>query len=209
MAEEKETAEDKAKPKKAQPEQATEANEEGSENKKMGSKKLIIIAAISLLVLSSLTVTTVLLFMGGDNEPAAQAGAGEVTEESEQVAENDGEASSEEGNGASATGSPKFYPIRPAFVVNIPSKGRIRFLQIQVDVMSRDDDVIDDVETYEPLIKNELVSLFSTQTYEGVITPEGKERLRKEALARVQKVMRDQAGVEGIEQILFTSFVTQ
>jgi len=33
--------------------------------------------------------------------------------------------------------------------------------------------------------------------------------LRKEALERVQKILSEQAGVEGVEQILFTSFVTQ
>lgn len=204
MAQDKDDAQDKENPKEETQEKGEQV--EQTEGKK-SPVKLIIIAAVAAVLLSGLAVTTTLLFLGGDDSPEATQTAqnNEAEKETTKTAENE---EGEEGEQAAA-GSPQFFPIRPAFVVNIPSKGRIRFLQIQVDIMSRDDDVIEEVETFAPLIKNELVTLFSNQTYEGVISPEGKERLRKEALARVQKVMQEQAGVTGIEQILFTSFVTQ
>lgn len=181
------------------PDAAQTENEEAPAAGKSKSK-LFILLGVGGLLFVGLTATTLLLVLGGDEPSTPEAEvASEATQDDKEEADG----------AATALGSPQFFPIRPAIVVNIPSKGRIRFLQIQVDIMSRDDDVIEDLEAYAPLIKNELISLFSSQNYAEMVTVEGKETLRKEALKRVQKVMSEQAGVEGIEQILFTSFVTQ
>lgn len=189
-------------------EQETQAQEGEASTEKKGFPKMLIIMGAGGVLVVGLVVTTLLLVLGGDETDTVAANSAEQSEE-EKPKKADKEEGDKTADGASTVGSPQFYPIRPAIVVNIPSNGKIRFLQIQVDIMSRDDDVIDDIEAYAPLIKNELVTLFSNQKYEEMVTPEGKEKLRKEALVRIQKVMSDQAGVEGIEQVLFTSFVTQ
>ncbi len=175
---------------------------------KKGSLKLIIAASVGGLFIVGLAVTTIVLLLSGESKaPIPQANIQTSDSDSEKVAQ--AEPAAERVAPVASSGEPQFFPIRPAIVVNIPSKSRIRFLQIQVDIMSRDSGVIDDLENYVPLIKNELVSLFSSQTYEDVISQTGRDNLRKEALLRVQKIMSEQAGVVGIEQILFTSFVTQ
>jgi flagellar protein FliL len=216
MADDKDTPEEKDQEPVKEGETPDDASQEdvAADALKKKPLKLIMLVSAGVILIGSLAVTTSIIFLSDDSDAPTQA-ASDDTEPDEapqdDIANNEAgtEAEEEEEGEPKEVGSPQFFPIRPAFVVNIPSKGRIRFLQIQVDIMSRDDDVIDDIETYAPLIKNELVSLFSNQTYEGVVSPEGKERLRKEALKRVQKVMSEQAGVDGIEQILFTSFVTQ
>lgn len=166
-----------------------------------GSKKKLIIVVASSVLLIGLVVTTALLLMGDEKSGSQNTQATKSNDADEPIAQKS--------ESSQALETPKFYSIRPAFIVNIPSQGRIRYLQIEVDIMTRQDKVVSDLEAYGPLIKNELVQLFSNQDYETLQAPEGREKLRQEALMRVQTVMRDQAGVEDIEQVLFTRFVTQ
>jgi flagellar FliL protein len=51
--------------------------------------------------------------------------------------------------------------------------------------------------------------LFSGQTREGIISREGKEKIRKEAEAEVQKILKEQTGNPGVKALYFTSFVMQ
>jgi flagellar FliL protein len=40
-------------------------------------------------------------------------------------------------------------------------------------------------------------------------TREGKEKLRADVLAELQKILTDETGEPGVEQVFFTSFVMQ
>jgi flagellar FliL protein len=51
--------------------------------------------------------------------------------------------------------------------------------------------------------------LFSGQTRDAIIGRDGKEKIRKEAEAEVQKVLKEQTGKPGIKSLYFTSFVMQ
>ena len=94
-------------------------------------------------------------------------------------------------------------------VVNIPSADKTRYLQIDVELMARNSSGLENIETYAPIIRNDLIILFSTQRYEDLLTLEGKELLRKKALETVQKVMKQNTGDSTVEQVLFTNFVSQ
>ncbi len=110
----------------------------------------------------------------------------------------------------STAGLPAVYiPIDPAFVVNFASQGRARFLQITVEVMTRDPKVPEHIEQHLPVIRNNLMLLFSSQTYDSVNTLEGKEVLREEALSVIQEILQEETGDAGVEAVYFTSFVMQ
>lgn len=47
------------------------------------------------------------------------------------------------------------------------------------------------------------------QVEQGLRSREGKEKLREEVLAEVRKVLEEQTGEAGVEQVYFTSFVMQ
>lgn len=102
-----------------------------------------------------------------------------------------------------------YIPLDPAFVVNFAEGDRARFLQVTVEVMTRNPLVEERVKTHMPVIRNNLVLLFSSQTYETVSTLEGKEGLREEALGVIQKVLEEETGDPGIDAVYFTSFVMQ
>lgn len=102
-----------------------------------------------------------------------------------------------------------YYALKPAFIVNFQHKGRTRYLQADLTLLIRNTDVTPALDMHMPLIRNNLVLLLSSQDFEALQTPEGKEALREQALIKVQEVLQQEIGKPGVEQVLFTSFVMQ
>lgn len=102
-----------------------------------------------------------------------------------------------------------YYPLKPPIIVNYEARGRQRFLQAEITLMSRDDDVIEAIEIHMPMIRNSLILLFSGQVYEELQTDEGRELFRQAALAELQGIMEKELGKPGIEKLLFTNLVMQ
>lgn len=98
----------------------------------------------------------------------------------------------------------------PPFVVNFEAKGLMRFLQVSVQVMTRDQPTADLIKQHDPMLRNDLLLLLGNQSYETISTREGKESLRQEALKVVAKVIEGEGGdPKRVEQLYFTSFVMQ
>lgn len=176
--------------------------EENDQEKPKGSMvtKILLFGVLPLMTAIVLVVGG--LFIAG---VLPGGGAGEHAAVEESADANDGEE-----DGHAAEDMPAVYiPIDPAFVVNFASQGRARFLQISVEVMTRDPGVPALVELHLPVIRNNLMLLFSSQTYDSVSTLEGKETLREEALAVIQEILESETGDPGVEAVYFTSFVMQ
>jgi flagellar protein FliL len=104
----------------------------------------------------------------------------------------------------------QYVKLDPPFVVNFEAKGLMRFLQVTVEVMTRDPETAELIKKNDPMIRNDLIMLFGNQQYESISTREGKEKLRAEALATVAKVIDSEGGdAKKVEQLFFTSFVMQ
>ena len=82
-------------------------------------------------------------------------------------------------------------------------------MQITMEVMSRDQSVINAVREHTPVVRNALILMFGTAEYEAVVTREGKEQMLDDALAEIQQVMQERIGEPGIEAVYFTSLVIQ
>jgi flagellar protein FliL len=102
-----------------------------------------------------------------------------------------------------------YFPIKPAFVVNYQSRGRQRFLQVDVALMTRSPEVYAAIQAHLPLIKNRLVMLLGGQVFEEIQTDEGRELLRQQSLEAVKAIMDAEIGNAEIDQVLFTNFVMQ
>lgn len=162
-------------------------NEDEDEQAKAGGKKKFVIIAVVVLLLLGGTGAAMML-LGGDQA--------EVT---------GGEAVS-----AEPTGEPIYVPLDPAFVVNFQDKNhRTKFLKAELSVVTFDEDVEEAIARHMPPIRNNLILLFSRQLYEDLLSHEGKETLRAEALAEVQMIIERQTGKSGVENLYFTSFVIQ
>jgi len=86
----------------------------------------------------------------------------------------------------------------------------VRFLQVTVQLASRDPGTIEILKANDPVVRNDLLLLFGNQKYSVIATRDGKEQLRAQALATVRKVIAAAGGKpERVEAVYFTSFVMQ
>jgi flagellar FliL protein len=101
-----------------------------------------------------------------------------------------------------------YYAIDPPLVVNFEDGSAVRFLQITMEIMAHDEKAIESVQRNIPLIRNNLLLLMSNRNYQSMMSREGKEKLRQEALAEVRAVQKKEGGPD-VDDVLFTSFVVQ
>jgi len=105
---------------------------------------------------------------------------------------------------------PVYLPLDPPFVVNFESDQQVRFLQVTVQLMSRDPQTVELLKANDPVVRDQLLMLFGNQKYTVLSTREGKEVLRKQALDSVRAVIAGAGGhPEHLEAVYFTSFVMQ
>lgn len=102
-----------------------------------------------------------------------------------------------------------YEELMPAFVVNFKHKGRARYMQVSVALMARDQAALDALKVHMPVLRNRLVMLFSSQDFDALITPVGKEMLLQQATASVQELAEKETGKVVIERVLFTNLVLQ
>ena len=114
---------------------------------------------------------------------------------------------------ATPKGPPLYLALDPPLVVSLEDKGAIRFLQVTVELMSRDEDVIANLNTHMPVIRNNLLMLLGGQSIPSLTNRDEKERLRQESLAEVRKILKNNPGKAEhpgtVEDVYFTSFVVQ
>jgi len=104
----------------------------------------------------------------------------------------------------------QFVELDPPFVVNFEPGATARFLQIAVQLMTRDPHMVEFLKANTPIIRNDLLLLFGNRHVEEVATNEGKEALRTAALQTVRKIVDSEGGKGAeLEAVYFTSFVMQ
>lgn len=103
-----------------------------------------------------------------------------------------------------------YIGLDPPFVTNFEADENVRFLQLTVQVMTHDPATADLIKANDPVVRNDLLLLFSNQKYADIATSAGKEKLRSEALAAIRKVVAQNGGKpDNVEAVYFTSFVMQ
>lgn len=116
------------------------------------------------------------------------------------------------GQGATAAALPApavYVSLPPAFVVNLDETSGARYLQVEVELVTRDPAAVEILKHHAPALRARLLMLFAQQSYDGLATREGKEALQARALEEVRELMTAETGRPQAESLLFTSFVTQ
>ncbi|WP_041523331.1 flagellar basal body-associated FliL family protein [Gilvimarinus agarilyticus] len=166
-----------------------EAGQEDAGSKPGNKKKLIILVVILLLLIAG-SVAATLWVLSGSSDEEADPEASEAVEQPEREAAI-------------------YFPLKPEFITSFEVRGRQRFMQVEMNLMLRDNTAVSDIELHMPAIRNALVILLRGQIYAELQTPEGKELLRQQALNTVQEVLVAETGEPVIEQVLFTNLVLQ
>jgi len=104
----------------------------------------------------------------------------------------------------------QYFGLEPPFVVNLnTSFDGPRYLQVEVQLMTRDPAALEAIKTHAPAIRARLLMLFSQVSPQQIADIAGKQKLQADSLAEVQKVLKAETGSNGADDLLFTSFVTQ
>ncbi len=102
-----------------------------------------------------------------------------------------------------------YYALTPAMVGNYGSGERLKYYKADVALRISSKEVEDRVKHHEPLIRHQLVMLFSQQTDETLSGPEVKEQLRQEALRQVREVLEQEEGKPLVDDLLFNNLIIQ
>jgi len=108
------------------------------------------------------------------------------------------------------SGPPIYQTLHPPLVVNLKdAAGDSHFMQITMEVMSREQGVVNAVRDNLAVIRNALILLYGSSLYEEVTTREGKEQMLEDGLAEIERVMVETTGEGGVEALYFTALVIQ
>jgi flagellar FliL protein len=146
-------------------------------------------------------------FLGPKKAAAAGTDAAEAPAHGE--AAHDEHGGDAHGAATKKPGATEYISIDPTFVVNTADEDTQHYLQTDVQVMSHDGAVADQIKMHMPRIRNNLLLLFSAQRCADVRDRAGREKLQAAALKEVQDVLQSEIGKPGVEALYFTSFVTQ
>jgi len=199
------------------PKREEEDEEESAKPAPKGRSKLVTIVALVLgaLLLVGASVAGTLLLVGGKDDAAAEEeeAAEEPKAEDKKAAKGKktkkAKGKDKEKDKAKEAIAATYLPLDPPFVVNIGQADSVRFLQVSMEVMSKEAEAIEDVKKHMPAIRNSVLLLLSAQAQPTLSSPEGKEQLRTAALASIQKILKEYTGKPGVDAVYFTGFVMQ
>lgn len=159
-----------------------------------GLVKVIIIAAVMILLVGG-GVFAYLTFFAGGSEPAPQA----------QDTPMDDSASLAPAQRGSAE-SGVMYDF-PAFVVNLADPAGSRYLRVSlsVEIPPKNAKLQAEIEQKIPKIKDAIITVLSSKTFEEITTPQGKISLKQELLRRINSSLASGR----LMDVYITEFVVQ
>lgn len=178
-------------------------------NEKKGGKKTIILVVVGILLLNGIGLGA-WMFLSGSGDDSKSSDSAEQNE-------------------------PVLAPLHylslvPEFIVNFGPDSKVRYLQVDLQIATRDEAALATVNTYRPVIRNDVLVLLSSVQFDDLKDRAGKEVLQKKLLKAVNKVVLSAShvapvdgaekdardgepanddGKDPIENIYFTSFIMQ
>lgn len=102
-----------------------------------------------------------------------------------------------------------YFALDPAFVVNLADPDLVRYLQADVQLMTRDPATAAAIELHAPAIRNRLLLMFGQHTAAQLSQRAAKERLQESGRDEVRSLLKAEGAPAAVEAMYFTSFVTQ
>jgi flagellar protein FliL len=103
---------------------------------------------------------------------------------------------------------PTYYPVQGNFTSNL--RGGDSFVQIGIGVSTfYDQRVTDRLQAHDMAVRSAIILTLSEQDPVEISTVQGKEALKESLKNAINGVLTNREGFGGIEDVYFTSFVTQ
>jgi flagellar FliL protein len=109
--------------------------------------------------------------------------------------------------GGGGHGKEKLGPLVPfdSFIANLADDDANRYLKATFQIEFLGAAPPEDLNENLPQIRDLLLTLLTSKTFQEVRTPEGKQELREEIIARVNQVLERDA----VKAVYFTEFIVQ
>jgi flagellar FliL protein len=123
-------------------------------------------------------------------------------EESGQFKKGTGDTKGKPGTGEGAT-----LTLEP-FLVNLADKDTSRYLKTTIQVLVPSKEVVEKISSagvYTPKMRDAILSILTTKVADDVITPDGKQKLKKEIIEKLNEFLPEKAATD----VFFTDFVVQ
>ena len=177
-------------------------------NEKKGGSKTIIMVVVGILLLNGIGAGAWLFLSDGDDKK--ESGANPQAEV--------------------VLGPPKYLTLVPEFIVNFGPGSKVRYLQVDLQISTRQEASLDVISIYRPVIRNDVLVMLSSVSFDDLKTRDGKELLQKKLLTAINKVVneamhpandkKDASKEEGhgnqnkmvkgpVDNVYFTSFIMQ
>ena len=177
---------------------ADEKNDAGGGGGGGGNKMLIIIIAAVVGLLLIIGVVVAILLMSGGDEPPPQAAGGAPAASGGNPALN------------MRSGGQTYLSIGPTYafdqiIVNLASQSGRRYLKTTINAELSSDNLTVELDTKKPAIRDTMISVLSSKTFEEISTAKGKENLKNELVERINESLVDGK----IVNLFFTDFAIQ
>jgi flagellar FliL protein len=105
----------------------------------------------------------------------------------------------------------RYVELQPTFVTNYgySETGRLKYLKADVTLRVSSQAAEMSLRYHLPYLRNNLVLLFSSQEESTLVSAEGRDELRRAALANLRELMTEEEGDPLIEDLVFSNFVVQ
>ncbi|OUS30188.1 hypothetical protein A9Q99_06835 [Gammaproteobacteria bacterium 45_16_T64] len=105
-------------------------------------------------------------------------------------------------------GGVQYVPLSPAIITNYQSKN-LSYVKAEITLQVSGSATAEAIDRHLPFIRHNLVMLFSRQDETSLTSPDGKIKLKEDALAAVVAALDEESEPSDIEAILFTSFIVE
>lgn len=163
-----------------------ENTEDTGEEGKGGKKKLVIIIAAVAVLLIGGGAGAWFMMSGGDEEAEAEAAVEEPV-----------------------IPAVSYISLGDKYVVTLQDGKRQRYLQAEISVSTRNDEVVAAMDMHSPLIRAKVIELLGAQDFSALRTDEGRKAVRDSLLAQINALLEAEGAPAEVEQVFFTDFVLQ
>ena len=172
-----------------------------------GSKKKLIIMIAGGVVLLAIIAGAGMYFTGffdAETPVAIESVEGGSEDAVKEAVDEASEDTADEGEDTETL----YQALTPHFMVNFPSGG-IKMMKVKMSLMASDSSTIDAVKLHDPVIRNNILLLLSTQDPEVLKTAEGKTALQQAVKDEINKVLAERKVSSKIKEVFFTDLVMQ
>lgn len=178
-----------------------------------GAIKIVLFSLLAIVLVGGSILTTVLV-MGSQNSKTAQDDASddEVKQKSEEKTEKDKKKKKKKKSDGDQSGgkkTPHYLELEKPVVVNLSGSTNVRFLQITVALMTYKEADIEVMKKHMPVIRHNLVLLFSSINFTDLQSIEGKKKLQDSALNMVREELTKLTGGPVVDGLYLPSIIGQ